>query len=307
LIQDSCLYRNFARREEFMILLVRRLRTIPQLFPIDAHPKIRNRYVHVSNMLDILRLIQFDSFSKRKIAMQAVLAHDIGHTPFGHAGEKGINTCLGSRKFFNYQQSQRLISFYEENAFQGYHSIFNTPPLPLEVSFEGGRFNTMSILLDFVDDLENLIGDVKDHWIMYRDPVVKSMIQKFLGPGADINDDTRKLAQGIIHHHFGTFDFLQLSDVLQEDRFGLFKEIKQERKNIIKRSKEIDEIMRFYDDAAGYIRSVFIRTRETLKERYQLDPADIEDRTIDHVSSLIVEGSHHHLNKLNVEASCNSF
>lgn len=308
LIPDSVLYRNFMRREEYLILLVRRLKCIPQLFPIDAHPKIRTRYIHVSNMLDVLRLIKFDTKADRKVAMKSVLAHDIGHTPFGHAGEKAINACLGHGKFFNYQQSQRLISYFEERVFNGTRSIFNTCPLSLDVSFEETEFNSMSTLLDFVDDLENLIGDVKDHMVMYKDHSFKSIAQKFLGANVDMTRDTKELAREIIVKHFSTFDFFRLSEALMKDQFEVFREIKHERRNIIRKSKEIDEIMRFYEDAAHYMQKLFLSTREILNDCYDLDAGDLDCRTIDHVSSLFIEGSSRHLkNILNVEATCNSF
>ena len=43
------------------------------------------------------------------------LAHDLGHTPFGHAGEIALSSCLGNDCFDHNIQSLRILILLEDS------------------------------------------------------------------------------------------------------------------------------------------------------------------------------------------------
>jgi dGTPase len=57
------------------------------------------------------------------------LAHDLGHTPFGHAGQEALNECMRDHGGFEHnQQSLRTVDLLEERyaAFAGLNLCFET-------------------------------------------------------------------------------------------------------------------------------------------------------------------------------------
>ena len=62
--------------------------------------------------------------------MEAVsLAHDLGHTPFGHAGQDALNACMKDHGGFEHNlQSLRVVDELEERyaAFDGLNLCFET-------------------------------------------------------------------------------------------------------------------------------------------------------------------------------------
>ena len=62
--------------------------------------------------------------------MEAIsLAHDLGHTPFGHAGQDALNACMKDYGGFEHNlQSLRVVDVLEERyaAFDGLNLSFET-------------------------------------------------------------------------------------------------------------------------------------------------------------------------------------
>ena len=57
------------------------------------------------------------------------LAHDLGHTPFGHAGQDALNDCMKEYGGFEHNlQSLRVVDTLEERyaAFEGLNLSFST-------------------------------------------------------------------------------------------------------------------------------------------------------------------------------------
>lgn len=82
------------------------------LFPVDEH--YRTRLTHTLEMTQIARIIARALLLNEDLCEAAALGHDIGHTPFGHAGEHSMQ-LLYSPDFTHYKQSLRVVEKLEND------------------------------------------------------------------------------------------------------------------------------------------------------------------------------------------------
>lgn len=82
------------------------------LFPVDEH--YRTRMTHTLEVTQIARIICRALNLNEDLCEAAALGHDIGHTPFGHAGEKVMQECFDP-SFTHYKQSLRVVEKLEND------------------------------------------------------------------------------------------------------------------------------------------------------------------------------------------------
>lgn len=82
------------------------------LFPVDEH--YRTRMTHTLEVTQIARIIARALMLNEDLCEAAALGHDLGHTPFGHAGEAVMQQCF-SPKFTHYRQSLRVVEKLEND------------------------------------------------------------------------------------------------------------------------------------------------------------------------------------------------
>ena len=80
------------------------------LFPQDEH--YRTRMTHTLEVTQIARIIARALMLNEDLAEAIALGHDLGHTPFGHAGEIVMQQCY-SPEFTHYRQSLRVVEKLE--------------------------------------------------------------------------------------------------------------------------------------------------------------------------------------------------
>lgn len=90
----------------------RRLMHKTQVFlaPVDDH--YRTRLTHTLEVTQIARIIARALRLNEDLTEAAALGHDLGHTPFGHAGEEAMRKCF-SPDFAHYRQSLRVVEKLE--------------------------------------------------------------------------------------------------------------------------------------------------------------------------------------------------
>ncbi len=94
----------------------RRLKHKTQVFVIGQGDHYRTRITHTFEVAQISRDLARALGCNEDLAEAIALAHDLGHTPFGHAGEEMMNACLEpfGFSFEHNQQSIRIVTLLED-------------------------------------------------------------------------------------------------------------------------------------------------------------------------------------------------
>jgi dGTPase len=107
----------------------RRLEYKTQVFVNHEGDLFRTRLTHSIEVAQIARSIARALRVNEDLAEAVSIAHDLGHTPFGHAGQDALNECMRDYGGFEHNlQSLRTVDLLEERygAFDGLNLTFET-------------------------------------------------------------------------------------------------------------------------------------------------------------------------------------
>jgi len=107
----------------------RRLEYKTQVFVNHEGDLFRTRLTHSIEVAQIARSIARNLQLNEDLVEAISLAHDLGHTPFGHAGQDALNACMVNFGGFEHNlQSLRLVDKLEQRygAFDGLNLMFET-------------------------------------------------------------------------------------------------------------------------------------------------------------------------------------
>jgi dGTPase len=108
----------------------RRLEAKTQVFTIRYSDHFRNRLTHTLEVSQIARTVAEALGLNTELAETLALVHDIGHPPFGHAGEKKLSELMRAHgSFFNHNlQALRIVEQFESPYldFPGLNLTFET-------------------------------------------------------------------------------------------------------------------------------------------------------------------------------------
>ena len=107
----------------------RRLEYKTQVFVNHEGDMFRTRLTHSIEVAQIGRTVARALSLDEDLTEAVCLAHDLGHTPFGHAGQDALNECMrGFGGFEHNLQSIRVVDTLEEKyaAFPGLNLMFET-------------------------------------------------------------------------------------------------------------------------------------------------------------------------------------
>lgn len=107
----------------------RRLEYKTQVFVNHEGDLFRTRLTHSLEVAQIGRSIARNLRLNEDLVEAITLAHDLGHTPFGHAGQDALNQCMKAYGGFEHNlQSLRVVDILEERyaEFDGLNLCFET-------------------------------------------------------------------------------------------------------------------------------------------------------------------------------------
>jgi dGTPase len=123
--EPECTTRSPFQRDRDRILhstAFRRLTYKTQVFLFHEGDHYRSRLTHTLEVAQIARTIARQLRLDEDLAEALSLAHDLGHSPFGHAGERALDTAMRSFGGFDHNaQSVRVVTSLERKylAFDG--------------------------------------------------------------------------------------------------------------------------------------------------------------------------------------------
>ena len=124
--------RNDFQRDRDRIIhstAFRRLKHKTQVFVNTSGDHFRTRITHSLEVSQIARTLAKFFNLNEDLSETLSLAHDLGHTPFGHAGEESLNNCMINYGGFDHNiQTLRIITLLENRYynFKGLNLSFET-------------------------------------------------------------------------------------------------------------------------------------------------------------------------------------
>src|ERR1700689_2558688 len=124
-------YRNDYQRDRDRIIharAFRRLEDKTQVFTRRYSDHFRNRLTHTIEVAQITRTVAGALALNVDLAEALALVHDLGHPPFGHAGEKALDAAMHDQGlFFDHNlHALRIVEDFEQRyaAFRGLNLTF---------------------------------------------------------------------------------------------------------------------------------------------------------------------------------------
>jgi dGTPase len=155
----------------------RRLEYKTQVFVNHEGDLFRTRLTHSLEVAQIARTIARSLRLNEDLAEAIALAHDLGHTPFGHAGQDALNACMKPYGGFEHNaQSLRVVDELEDK-YAGFRG--------LNLSFETRE----GILKHCSVKRARALGDVGERFLKKRQPGLEAQLANLADEVAYNNHD----------------------------------------------------------------------------------------------------------------------
>src|SRR5262245_44516984 len=130
--EAACPLRTLYQRDRDRIIhssAFRRLTYKTQVFIYHEGDHYRSRLTHSLEVAQIARTVARALWLDEDLAEAIALAHDLGHTPFGHSGEEALDEVMqGAGGFDHNAQSLRIVTRLESRyaSFEGLNLAWET-------------------------------------------------------------------------------------------------------------------------------------------------------------------------------------
>ncbi len=248
--EKNSLYRTPFQRDRDRIIhsaSFRRLKHKTQVFVNTEGDHFRTRITHSLEVSQIARSIAKYLNLNDDLAETLSLAHDLGHTPFGHAGENSLRQCMVNYGGFDHNlQTLRIVMFLENKylKFKGLNLTFET--LDGLLKHNGPIYN--------IDKINNIIGikNLKNKFNFNQYSSLESQISNI---SDDIAYNNHDIQDGI------NADLFKLDEILE---INFFKEIFKRYKNVKKNKILIYQIIR--DSIDLMVKNIISNSKKNLKK-----------------------------------------
>ena len=162
-IEEECDVRTVYQRDRDRILhckAFRRMKDKTQVFLAPQGDHYRNRLTHTLEVSQIARTIAKALRLNEDLVEAIALGHDLGHTPFGHAGERALDE-IHPGGFTHYQQSIRVVQILEKNG-EGLNLTWEVRDGILNHRISGSPTTLEGQVVRFSDKLAYIHHDMDD-------------------------------------------------------------------------------------------------------------------------------------------------
>ena len=202
----------------------RRLKHKTQVFVNPEGDHYRTRITHSIEVAQIARTIARYLKLNEELSETLSLAHDLGHTPFGHAGEDSLNNCMSLYGGFDHNlQTLRIVMFLENKylKFKGLNLTIET--LDGLLKHNGPILQKNKI--DKLIGIKNLKGNID----FLKFPSLEAQIAAI---SDDIAYNNHDIQDGIRSKLFNFNDLLEINFFKNIQR-SYSKKLKQTNKDIL--------------------------------------------------------------------------
>lgn len=161
--EEQCDIRPVFQRDRDRILhskSFRRLKDKTQVFLTPEGDHYRTRLTHTLEVSQNARTIAKALQMNEDLVEAIALGHDLGHTPFGHAGERALNDVC-SLGFAHHEQSLRLVDVLEKDG-QGLNLTMEVRDGILNHQTSGNPFTLEGQIVRISDKIAYIYHDMDD-------------------------------------------------------------------------------------------------------------------------------------------------
>ena len=222
----NSLYRTPFQRDRDRIIhsaSFRRLKHKTQVFVNTTGDHYRTRLTHSMEVSQISRTIARYLGLNEDLCETLSLAHDLGHTPFGHAGEEALNECMQEYDGFDHNlQTLRIIMFLENKYL---------------------KFKGLNLTIETLDGLLKHNGPIKDLTLVKKLIGLNNFNSKInFDNFASLEAQISAISDDIAYNNHDIQDGIRakMFDLSELVEINFFKDIyNSHKKNIKKNNKEI--------------------------------------------------------------------
>ena len=291
--EDPCPLRTEFQRDRDRIVhskSFRRLKHKTQVFIAPSGDHYRTRLTHTLEVAQIARTIARALRLNEDLVEAISLGHDLGHTPFGHAGEKVLNELL-ENGFHHSKQSLRVVDHLEKDGMglnltlevrdgilhhsKGFGPILPDPDSrPLTLEAEVVRISDVIAYVNH--DLDDALRAG-----LIRESEIPSIVLRVLGKSHSERINT--LVSSVIKSTI-KLDYEYIA--IDEDVLGALEEL---RKFLILRVYNHPFVVREVEKSEKIIKDLFylfLENEELMKTKW-FNPSDpLEIRVADYISGM---------------------
>ena len=131
-----------------------------QVFLSPTGDHYRTRMTHTLEVTQIARSIARALRLNEDLTEAVALGHDLGHTPFGHAGEYAMQKCFDA-SFTHYKQSLRVVEILENDA-QGLNLTYEVRDGIVNHSGKNTASTLEGVIVNYADRIAYINHDIDD-------------------------------------------------------------------------------------------------------------------------------------------------
>ena len=185
----------------------RRLKHKTQVFVNTSDDHYRTRITHSLEVSQIARTLAKYFKLNEDLCETLSLAHDLGHTPFGHAGEDALNDCMNGFGGFDHNiQTLRIVTIIENKYFSFKGLNLSLETLDGLIKHNGPVKN--------IKKIENIVGKkiFKNKINFLRSPSLEAQIASI---SDDIAYNSHDLEDGLKANLFNIEELMKISEISQ--------------------------------------------------------------------------------------------
>lgn len=126
----------------------RRLEHKTQVFAPTLHDHFRTRLTHTLEAAQIARCLAAALRANESLTEAITLAHDLGHPPFGHAGETALNEAMAQHGGFNHNAHSVRVVEYLEHPFPAFRGLNLTSEVLAGLRTHATRYDAAQAMHD---------------------------------------------------------------------------------------------------------------------------------------------------------------